>query len=296
MNVMIKAWTGLLLMMWVLCGSADASAAGKSDLIKQIEASILLTGTIDVDLLGEVKSYHLNSLDKVPQSVQGFLDKSIRAWKFDVTALPNAIVGPNTVLRNQMSLRVVAKADDKNNYEVRIAGASFPPVLEEKEDIRADGKLKPPVYPGQMAMAGARATTYLLLKIGKDGQVQDVIAEQVNLRALANSEKQMQQWRELFARNAIAAARKWRFLMPADMDDSEMDYRVARVPIEFAMWGDDEDADGWVSYVPGPRAENPWPEQHRHEGFSPDALASNGIYMQDQGGLRLLSELQPGDQ
>lgn len=54
---------------------------------------------------------------------------------------------------------------------------------------RAPKDMQPPAYPVNAFRGGATGVVYLLLKIGRAGKVEDVVAEQVNLTALVPESK-----------------------------------------------------------------------------------------------------------
>jgi hypothetical protein len=208
-----------------------------------------------------------------------------------------------------MSVRLVAKKADDDNYLVAIRGAAFGPesdkssraarVQEALKATRASQheqatvcktKLTPPEYPQVAARSGAAGNVYLLVKAGADGKVQDVIAEQVNLKVVAN-ENGMERWRRTFAQAAILQARKWCIELPRDEATPDA-FHVVRVPVIFHLdaltpYGQ------WEAYVPGPRQANPWQEEDEGKGFSPDTLAAGRAYIAGTG-LKLLTELSGG--
>ncbi len=284
-----KRWwlgVGLLLVAVV------AIAGGRGAVRKQIESSMLVTGTIDVDRQGGLASYAIDQPEKIPEGIRDFLGRNIAQWKFDVGNTGNGLPA-NAVIRNTMSLRIVAKKQDNGDFEVRLAAVDFRPTdVSEGAEVRA-AEMVPPRFPDAAAKARASGTVYLLVKVGRDGRVEDVFAEQTNLRVLT-SEPQMRALRNQFEKASLAAARRWTFTPPQVGDLVDDDSWVLRVPVDYAM-GTGKPAYGeWTSYVPGPRQPNPWQDDRADQGFSPDALAATGgIYMATGNGLKLVTPLQP---
>jgi TonB family protein len=198
--------------------------------------------------------------------------------------------------RTPMTLRLVAKRQQGDRYQVEIRHASF--AAYDPKDPRAVTSIRtpPPAYPEAAYRAGASGSAYLVLKVARDGSVADAAVEQVNLRIVA-SESEMQRLREIFARSALAAARKWRFRPPSEGKDVSAPYWAVRVPVNYSLrdqpnQGMDGSYGHWISYVPGPRARAPWDTGEDASGFSPDALSAGGVYMVDNNGPRLLTPLQ----
>ena len=131
---------------------------------------------------------------------------------------------------------------------------------------------------------------YLVLRVGRDGTVQEVVAEQVNLRVLA-SEREMAVFRDLLARPAMMTARKWQFDFPTRGEDADKPFMSVRVPVDFVMPDrSSEKAGEWNAYVPGPRQPVPWRDWNA-DFQAPDALASGGVYPDRPTGPRLLTGL-----
>src|SRR5690606_35304582 len=117
--------------------------------------------------------------------------------------------------------------------------------------------------------------------VGRDGKVEDVVAERVNLRTYG-TEPQMARMRESFANASLAAARRWTFNPPTTGDQAGEDYWVTRIPIQYTI--DDgrrrrNVAVSWETYLPGPRQPRPgWaPEQDSgSDAVTPGSLAMVG--------------------
>ena len=276
-------WLGL-----ALCGAALAHTS--SAVRKRAEASMVVTGHIVVGPDGAVRSYALDQQDKLPSPVVDLIRNNASAWRFE----PVMRDGVATAAQAPMNVRVVATPeDDGKTFSLRIAGATFGdgPAAEQPHYKQR----KAPSYPQEAMQARVAGTVYLLVHIGRDGTVEDVSAERVNLTVL-DTELGMQRWRRVLADASLKAARDWTFEVPATgphKDDGEW---IVRVPVAFHLrqWGKLDPPTGygtWESYIPGPKETIPWMEEYRlrHAGNrdnSSDAIADDGLHLVGSG-LRL---------
>lgn len=285
-----RIWTGLSLL---LC-SALALAAGPGAVRKQVESSMLVTGTVEVDTAGDVRGFAIDHRDALPAAIVELVGKSVPAWKFE----PVLVDGVPANVKTSMGLRIVARQLDEQRYNVDIRSASFGEHQRDGADASATDTLtsrsmRPPSYPTAAAQSGVTGTAYLLLRIGKQGTVEEVVAEQVNLRVIA-SEADMNRWRQLLERSALGAARKWTFNPPRSGDDADAAFWSARVPVDFRLHNQPETKQGqWEAYVPGPRQIAPWLRKDELATSGADALAAGGLYQVGRG-LRLLTPLDAG--
>lgn len=282
-------------MMWGICAclgllvfAGSVWGQGAGGVRKQLEASLLVQGEITVDEQGAIVDYTLKEPDKLPADVVAFICGNLAGWAFD----PPTIDGKAVRIRNDMSLLLVAKKVDDDSFLMRVQAASFYPQStgEGYEIVRR--KMDPPRYPVAAARGGAQGTVYLVLKVGRDGLVQDVIAEQVNLRVVA-SENMMRQLREMFAEVSINAARKWQFTPPTRGDDVGAEFWSVRVPVDFNMGTKLPRYGRWVGYIPGPRQKAGWVDQELAE-MSPEAMAAGEPRQLGGEGLRLRTLLSQG--
>jgi len=276
---------------WMLVGMVafvqGAWAQGPGAVRKQVEGSMLVTGMITIRADGGVAAVELDKPDRLPEGIAPFVTQVATSWRFE----PVLIEGVAMQVKTRMSARLVAKSTGDGKMQVSVRGADFGDyqAMPLEERISSNG-MKPPGYPMAAAQGGVQGTVYLLLKIGRDGAVDDVVAEQVNLRMVA-SEAQMRQFRERFARAAIGAAGKWTFNPPTRGEAAEQPHWVVRVPVDF-NFGEKPRYGKWEVYVPGPREHVSWAQDDDRPGFSPDALAEGGVHMAGgKQGPRLLTPL-----
>jgi TonB family protein len=278
-----RLWTGLSLL---LC-SFVVLAAGPGAVRKQVESSMLVTGSIEVDAGGKVTGFGLDQQESLPPGIVELIRKSVPAWTFEPLLLDGAPVNVKT----NMGLRIVARKIDEQRYDVDIRSASFG--KHEPGESVSSKKLRAPAYPTAAAQSGTNGTVYLLLRVGKDGVVKDVVAEQVNLRVVA-SEADMTRWRQVLERSAMSAARKWTFNPPQSGEEAGADFWSVRVPVDYRLDHDKGPRQGqWEAYVPGPRQIAPWLRRDELAASGADALVAGGVYQVGRG-LRLLTPLGAG--
>lgn len=282
---------------FVLVGFSVAAWAGIKEVRQQIEGSMLVTGYVYIATDGSVDRLDLDQPEKLPPAVKTLIERASPEWQFE----PVMVDGVARKAKARMSLRVVAKKVAEDNYQIALRGAYFGEeamtpeeriALGERTTLRRD-QMTPPRYPMTAAQMGARGTVYVVLKIGRDGTVEDAVAEQINLQTLGR-EQQMEQMRKLFSQSTLSAAKRWTFHPPTEGPSAADPYWLVRVPVDYSMHGDKQPGYGeWDAYVPGPRQDVPWRAGELMPGETPDAMMAGGIYPVGRG-LRLLTPLQSG--
>ncbi|HUD40552.1 MAG TPA: energy transducer TonB [Dokdonella sp.] len=287
----LRHWSTILMLMW----SASALAASPTTVRKQIEASMLVTGSVLIEPDGSVGQLEIDDRAALPTEVAGLIESAGSAWKFE----PVRVDGIARRAKARMSLLLVANRRDDGKYGVSIRSGYFgeDAMTAEERQHRADSirllSRKPnPTYPMGASEKGARGTVYLAVKVGRQGMVEDVIVEQVNLRYVA-SESEMRKMRDMFARSALAAVKNWTFQPPTEGASASADFWSVRVPIRYDFDVKAPSYGEWQAYVPGPRQPIPWSGRAPVENDSPDALVAGGIYEIGKG-MQLLTPLQSG--
>ncbi|WP_225043386.1 hypothetical protein [Xanthomonas campestris] len=283
---------GLVAMLGML--SIGQVAARTSEAAEQVEASMNVAGELTLTPDGTVTAVTLINEDSLPPAVRSRIRQSIAGWRFDPvtdsgTALPTTL---------PMRLLLVAKPGEKNQYLVSIRSAHFGGEASDGSSVRAKD-MTPPSYPKAAFQDGATGIVYLLLKIGRDGKVADLVAEQVNLTVSIPAAKR-ERVRKMLADASIAKARTWTFDPPSDGPERAAPYWTMRVPVSFDITDSIRDLRkrqaSWRSYLPGPRQSAPWSEQGvlASATDSPDALPDSGLFSVRGEGVRLLTPLQGG--
>jgi len=265
----------MLLAIAFLAGVApvvDAQSARQAR--QEVEASMLVTGHVDIDLDGTVSGHVFDQPEKLPAHAINLIERAMPALRFE----PVLVDGAAALARAKMSVRLVATPTGDGNMQVRIASAHFGEQYSDADRTSTRrSSLRPPRYPMNVAQIGGKGTVYLLVKVGRDGRPQDVVAEQVNLTALGNA-RQMQMIRNTLSKTAIDNALKhWTFSPPEQGEEVAREYWVVRVPVEFSLNDDREAAYGqWSAYHPGQQQRPVWAAP-TPPGFSPDTLVAGGV-------------------
>lgn len=243
-------------------------------------ASMVVTGQISVSPKGSVTHYQLDKARKLPKAVVGMLNASIPNWRFKPVMQHDVAVPAHT----HMILRILATPIANHRYRVSLASSYFGDI-NTVETLRED-HVSPPEYPQEEALSQVQGTAYLLLRINREGRVDKVAAEQVNLRTLGTPEK-MQLWRHDLARASIIAARRWTFKTPERGPEAKQPYWYAELPVEFGPSGDQYGA--WYTYYPGPRQNIPWADSSQLARGSVDSKIPGRLYTGHQGLQRIAS-------
>ena len=267
---------------------ADAQSARQAR--QEVEASMLVTGHVDIDRSGQVVAHVLDQPDKLPSYVVSLIERAVPSLRFE----PILVDGAPVLARAKMSVRLVAKptGEADGNMQLRIASAHFGEEYSDTDrtSVRRSN-LRPPRYPMNIAQIGGKGTVYLLVKVGRDGTVVDAVSEQVNLTALGHA-RQMEMIRDTLSRAAIDNALKhWRFMPPEEGEEAGREYWVVRVPIDFRLQDDREAGYGtWSAYHPGQQQRPVWAAPVP-PGFSPDTLVAGGM-TPETSRFRLLTPLE----
>jgi hypothetical protein len=247
----------------------------------QIEASMLVTGLIEVAPDGSVRSYTLDKAKELPPDVTDLAQHALPEWKFK----PALLNGAPVAARASMYLRFVTVPKDGGGHSVRIAAASFDEDSKQPGEQIVAKEHSAPRYPPFEAQANIGGTVYLLMRVGRDGQVTDVSAEQVNLRA-AGSDMDLHRWRRELADASTSAAIKWTFTPPVSGPHAKDEFWIVRAPVAFDLRGSAKYGQ-WQSYMVGPKQPIPWMEKYQHPGddkaAAPDALPDGGISLVGSG-------------
>lgn len=293
---MNKAWIVALVIV-LLPSSAGAVTA--SEVRKHLEYSLLVKGEIETNAEGEVSSVNVEKPEKFPPGLVDYVKQQVSGWKFE----PVLVAGKPARARSSMSLLVVAKKLANKDVSIGIRNASFGrQELKEGEFVSPLDK-KPPVYPRGLAAKGVSGTVYVLLKVGRDGTVEDAAVEKVNLRVLAK-EHVMESWRAALSEAALETLTTWRFSVPTTGEYADDQAWSIWAPVDFELVnakGEPVDGNGnviaddgygkWKTYVRGPSRPILWLAEDR-PGFSSDSLEEGGVYMaEDEKGPKLLTPL-----
>lgn len=270
----------LLLGVVALLGAGGALAARPGDIQKQVEASMLVTGTIGITPEGAVLGYTLDHPEKLPPVVSDAVASNVPRWTFK----PVLKDGKPVAAKTSMSLRLVAHPVGDGKYAIGVQSAYFGDNASGMQYVRRVA----PKYPRQALRDRVSGTVYLLLRIDRAGKVEDAIAQQVNLQEIAGEEV-LRHWRKLLADASLDVARQWTFTPSAPGETGA--HRYARVPVAYSLGAVRPVAYGqWESYLPGPLEPEPWSDGDAMLSGGADALPGDGVY-----GKQSLSLLTPLD-
>ncbi|MDR3444901.1 energy transducer TonB [Dyella sp.] len=259
---------------WLLAGAVGVTdAATASQVRKTAEVGMLVTGTVEVNPNGSLHGYALDEPEKLPPVVVEVIGKTVSSWEFKLS-------GPITdVLKTKMSLRVVAKPLGDGQFKVAVEGSSFGEPGARSDQVSSKDRARP-LYPQAAINARVSGTVYLVLRVGRDGAVQEAIAEQVNLDQY-DRDAAMERYRKWLTDASLQAARGWTFNTPSSGADKDNPYWVVRVPVNFNLraWGAPQQKHPygeWEAYIPGPRQTPPWIGKAL-ASESPDAMSEGDV-------------------
>lgn len=227
------------------------AAVEASDLRNQVVGSMRLTGTLAIDADGMVTGYTIDHSEKVPAEVLRLVARYVPRWR-----VVDSANGPGN---KRFGVRVMATPRGDDYFALSLVGASILEKRRPEDTITTDGRLRRPEYPRSLARVGASGTVYVVVKVGRDGEVTDLVIEQVNLNVVGPPAKVVEAQAD-FAAHTAAAARKWRFRLPKTGPNAGQPYLVVRVPVEYSIMKPLGYAE-WEYYVPGPRRLVPWMQE-----------------------------------
>lgn len=271
---------------WVLGAllAGTAVAADKAPVASQLEASMLVSGTMSVDATGAVSGYTLDQPEKLPAPVKDLLAQSLATFRFE----PVERDGKPEATQAKMSLQVVAHHIDADHIELRLRSARFTDMGEASAPATAVSIVQRPRmhYPEAALNAGVTATVYLALRVDCTGQVSDVAVSQVNLR-VDEAPMQMARWRALFGKSAMADARRMVLHAPA-CGTHAGDGVTGILPVAYLINGVRPPGYGeWDSYVRGPLEPVAW-MQDDDTAHSSETVP-DGQFAMSGGSLHLLT-------
>lgn len=239
---------------------------------------MLVTGWIEVMPDGSVHTYSIDQSEKIPVAITDLIQKNVPKWQFKLDDHDNVI------RRARMNIRILAKRVDDQHDSIAISGASFGEADPHPTD-HITYKNRPPLhYPRDAVDARIGGTVFLYVRIGRDGGVQNIAVEQVNLDAYG-SEAQMRHYRKVFGENALNAIKSWTFNPPTTGKHVMDPYWDGVIPVSFninVIGAPKTDTYGkWEAYIPGPRETIPWAKSS-HLASSPDTIPEGSFSQVDQ--------------
>lgn len=268
-KLFLLAW---LLPLFLVTATAHSQSAHQAR--EEVEMSMLVRGHVDIDREGRITAHELEQPDKLPGYVVDMVSAAMPTMRFE----PVMVDGAPVLARARMTLRLVAQPDGEQMLlSIRSTHFGDRTAIPDEERVRHVA-MNPPRYPADVLHLGGSGTVYLLLKVGRDGLVEDVVVEQTNLTALGTA-REMERVRASLERASVREAKRWRFAPPVAGEEADAAYWAMRVPVEFSIDAPPKPAYGeWMAYHPGERAQRPeWAGQDA-PGFSPDLLAAGAAH------------------
>lgn len=255
---------------------------------EQAEASMVLTGNIDIGTAGQVEAFRLDHREKVNPAIAGFLEDAVREWRFEQVIRD----GQAVPARTPVSIRLGGRVNPDGTQRVTLLAANFQRYDPDATDEVTRLDAPPPKYPEEVFQMGGSGDVLLLVQVGRDGRVRDVAAEQVNLR-VALAEQKMRRMRDKLATISVAAARRWTFRAPTTGPLKDEASWTVRVPVKFSTGEERGQGYGrWQAYIPGPRQQAPWRADKVLGEDAAALLPAGGVYMADSSkGPQLLTPL-----
>ncbi len=232
-----------------------------------------VTGTIVIEPDGRVGNVTFNS--KFDPAMRSSLEAKMRGWKF----APIRVGGEARRAETGFEVRLAGeKVGD--SYVVRLDGTNFDGGSA-KNAVVPDGlpvpitakRMEPPAYPQDLMLSGKTGRVRLVIRVGADGHVEDVVAAQ----SLAfdfkgrESEASARKTIRVFERNAVIAARRWTFNVPPGHAERGAEAMTVATDVEYVIKYDTSVAGQWVPVQRAPRRSIDWLPKDRAE-----AAASGG--------------------
>jgi hypothetical protein len=205
-------------------------------------------GEVQIAPDGHVSDYRLQS--KLGPTLAALVDTKVRGWRFE----PVLIDGKPVIAKTAVHIKLKAEPrSDSDDYAVQIVDVNF-------GSPQRGHDLKPPKYPEAAIRAGLGAKVLLSMRLDDSGKVVEVQPYQSSLNRRAASEAEAEQWRHLFEKASVVAARTWHYDLSETVNGKPIGTSVM-VPIVFSLRGNGmhEPTPGeWTAYLPGPLHPAPW--------------------------------------
>jgi len=197
-------------------------------------------GEVQIANDGHVSDYRLHS--KLAPDIAAMVDRAVHGWHFE----PIMVAGAPAVAKTAMRLRLKAEPiTGTSDYRVQISTIDFGEPIHSSQN-------KAPHYPEQAVHARLGAKVLLSVRLDDSGKVIDVQPYQTSLDARAPSAHAADEWRQIFEKASVAAARTWHYDLTETINGKPIGTN-AMVPVVFAINGPGTVRQGtWKAYLPGP--------------------------------------------
>jgi len=271
---------GMLCWLVIGAGWAGSNQATRS----QIEATMLVSGSLSVDETGRVTANTVDHPEQLPAAVVQLVQQTLPTFRFQ----PVLHDGKPQPVHAAMHLVVAANQVDPKHVAIRIRSARFTESgTASSEQITVDhrGLLR---FPEEAIKAGVSGTVYVAVRIDRSGTVLDAQVQQVNLRVVDNA-RQMKHWRDAFAKPTLAGIRHFTFNVPTNGSHADDQAFTGILPVSYYVDNQGPPKYGqWDPYVPGPRQDIAWLDD---EEVGASEAIPDGAFAQTGTDMKLLTPL-----
>lgn len=246
-----------------LCIATVSAAAAETPSTTESVMTMRVDGELAIDPQGKVLDYRIDT--KLEPAMRAQIDKAIPRWLF----LPVSIDGKATAVKSRMRITLAAQQvaagyavsidnvvfqDDRATTAMQLMGADAKPV----DDISSKSR-RPPGYPLGLMRAGVEGAVLLYIRVTPDGRAGDVAAVQSALFNVRGRDKTLAEALRLLENNTVAAAKQWRFNVPAGRASLVPELMTVAVPVHYTMDRKSADVPGqWRVEVRGLRQSASW--------------------------------------
>lgn len=250
-----------------------------------VEASMVVTGTITVNPDGSVHDYTLYRESDLPPEVLRLLRQSVPHWTFK----PVEVDGKPVEAQTGMTLRIKADMAADKSVTLAVSSANFgclgkwagisDQVCPPGSSVVRSPHDEPPSYPIGALVASVSGEVYVAVEVGSDGKVVRAAATRVNMYSFDSDKRGQAINRKVLADAAVHAIKDWTYAVPTTGTEASKDHWIVTQPVNFTLTGDRSHGvpvyGRWNSYVPGPEEDVLWAHDDHSNGGS-DAIADNG--------------------
>jgi hypothetical protein len=242
-------------------------------------------GDITVDAEGKVTALDIDP--RVPDAIAANVVRIAHGWRFH----PVVVDGRPTAARAHMRL-VLAAQRTGDRYEARVDSVSFPGDETAEHAGFARRNTTPPEFPQRFWKSGLSASVALLMRVGADGHLEEVLAAQTSLENVTGSDKTLRKAIHILEASVLDAARHWTMRVPADIATLPPERRTIATSVVFdpGKRVNIEPVGRWQVFVRAPYRDAPW--LPRNKGRAALANAEGGGFGTTGQALELVADAE----
>jgi hypothetical protein len=240
-------------------------------------------GDITIDAEGRVTALDVDR--RVPDAIAANVVRIAHGWRFH----PLLVDGRPAAAKAHMRL-VLAAQRTGDGYEARVDSVSFPGDETAERAGFARRNTMPPEFPPRLWKSGISGSVSLLMRVGADGRLEEVVAVQTRLENVTGSDATLRKGIKMLEASALDAARHWTMRVPADIATLPPERRTIATDVVFAAGKrvSLEPVGRWQVFVRAPYRDAPW--LPRDKGRAALANAEEGGLGTVGTGLELVSD------